>query len=51
MKCPIKLDKIHCENCYWSKENLCDWPYQQDMTPEEIKETSEKGLDKPFNVC
>ena len=25
--CPIGLDKIHCQNCFWSKEGLCDWPH------------------------
>ena len=44
MKCPIGLDEIHCVNCYWSKENLCDWPYHWGMTPEEIKNKSGKGL-------
>ena len=26
-KCPIGLDKIHCQNCYFSKEGLCDHPH------------------------
>jgi len=26
--CPIKLDKIHCQNCSFSKESLCDYPYK-----------------------
>jgi len=48
MKCPIKLDKIHCVNCSWSKpdgtgKDLCDWPYHQGMTPEEIKEVTTNG--------
>ena len=25
--CPLKLDKIHCASCAFSKENLCDYPY------------------------
>ena len=29
-QCPIKLDKIHCQNCAFSKEDLCDWPHGQD---------------------
>jgi len=26
-KCPINLDEIHCQNCAFSKEGLCDYPY------------------------
>ena len=37
MNCPIKLDKIHCANCAFSKESLCDYPYHQGMTLEQIK--------------
>jgi len=28
--CPINLDKIHCQNCYFSKEGFCDYPYSID---------------------
>lgn len=29
-KCPIGLDKVHCQNCFFSKEGVCDWPHGQD---------------------
>ena len=26
--CPIGLDKIHCQNCAFQKEGLCDFPHR-----------------------
>jgi len=40
MRCPMKLDKIHCENCYFQKENLCDYPYHKNMSPGQIQRVS-----------
>ena len=28
--CPIGLDEIHCQNCFFIKEGLCDWPHTRD---------------------
>jgi len=48
MKCPRGLE--NCEGCGFPKDDgtgksLCDWPYHRDMTPREIKEVTEKGID------
>lgn len=41
--CPIKIPKIirMCKACMYSKEGVCDFPYTQDMTDEEIKQTAQ----------
>lgn len=43
ISCPINMPAGLCELCPYSKEGLCDYPYSVDMTPEEIKETTEKS--------
>lgn len=32
MECPIKLDPIHCQNCYFSRDGECKY---EDIVKEE----------------
>jgi len=47
MECPIKLDKVHCQNCAFSKEGLCDYPYRvaeiRDKQKEQGKDEQNKN--------
>jgi hypothetical protein len=37
--CPEKKDKCPCPE--FSKDGLCDWPYRNGMTPQELKYMTE----------
>ena len=42
MSCPIKIPKVVriCGACMFSKNGVCDYPYYQNMSEEEIKKLS-----------
>ncbi len=40
MNCPLGIDLLSCQDCPYAKEGLCDYPYHQDLTDQEISERS-----------
>lgn len=40
--CPVKSPIGVCSSCPYSKEGLCDYPFKEGMSAEQLKEATKK---------
>ncbi len=43
MTCPIRLDKVHCDNCYFWRDGKCDYDAIMREHSRNSKEVSERA--------